>query len=178
METTTSTPSMPVNTGNLRPTFLTVLCILTFIGSGWGVVSGIKNYITADTAAAMTSQIMADAQDKMDKQDTPSFAKSLLGSVSAGLSADNIRKSSIVSLISCLFTLVGAIMMWSLKKIGFYLYVVGCIIIVIGPMIVLGNGLLGMIGSAWSGFICVIFIVMYAVNLKYMNDSSPAAVNP
>jgi len=26
-------------TETLRPTFLTVLCILTFIGSGWGVIN-------------------------------------------------------------------------------------------------------------------------------------------
>ena len=31
-----------------RPTFLTVLCILTFIGSGWGVLGSIFNFFTAD----------------------------------------------------------------------------------------------------------------------------------
>lgn len=43
LDTTTTTPK--------RPTFLTVLCILTFIGSGWGIISslvmtdsGLKEY--------------------------------------------------------------------------------------------------------------------------------------
>ena len=29
----------------VRPTFLTVLCILTFIGSGWGTVSNLFSLI-------------------------------------------------------------------------------------------------------------------------------------
>ena len=29
----------------VRPTFLTVLCILTFIGSGWGLINNLGIYI-------------------------------------------------------------------------------------------------------------------------------------
>ena len=31
-----------------RPTFLLVLCILTFIGSGWGTLSNLFSVFTAD----------------------------------------------------------------------------------------------------------------------------------
>ena len=34
--------------GRRRPVFLTVLCILTFIGSGWGVLSNLFSIFTAD----------------------------------------------------------------------------------------------------------------------------------
>ncbi|MDA8886218.1 hypothetical protein N9I68_01420 [Bacteroidia bacterium] len=40
-----------------RPTFLTVLCILTFIGSGYGIFQGITSYATAETAAAASELI-------------------------------------------------------------------------------------------------------------------------
>ncbi len=67
-----------------RPAFLTVLCILTFIGSGWGIVS----------ALAFTD---------------------------AGLKEYASYYYWVVILLN-LGTLVGALLMWKLKKNGLYLY--------------------------------------------------------
>jgi hypothetical protein len=155
------------NSNPVRSTFLTVICILTFIGSGWGVIGSIRSYATADTISSVANGAMEQAKDNMGEQ-TPGFIKQLLSSVSAGLSADNIRKSSIFKLISCLFTLLGAIMMWNLKKTGFYLYIVGIVVMVVGPLVVLGSGIPGMVGAGGSGFIGVVFIALYAANLKDM----------
>jgi len=90
-----------------------------------------------------------------------------MSSVTEGLSADNIRESAILQLIGNLFTLFGAILMWNLRKIGFYLYILGILVLVAMP-VVLGK-LIGIIGGAFVGFIGIIFIVMYGVNLKHMN---------
>jgi hypothetical protein len=59
--------------------------------------------------------------------------------------------------------------MWNLKKTGFYLYIAGIIILVAAPFAM--GKLVGAIGASLIGFIGVIFIVMYGVNLKYMNKS-------
>ena len=56
--------------------------------------------------------------------------------------------------------------MWNLKKVGFYLYIAGIIVLIAAP-IAMGK-LIGIIGGAFIGFIGVIFIVMYGVNLKCM----------
>jgi len=163
METT-----LPTNSNPVRSTFLTVICVLTFIGSGLGIVGSVRSYVGADTISSIASGAMENAEDKMDQKDTPNFVRQIFSSLTAGLSADNIRKSSILKLVSCLLTLLGAIMMWNLKKIGFYLYIAGTIVLVISPIVILGNGLPGIMGAGGTGLIGVIFIVMYGVNLKEM----------
>jgi hypothetical protein len=163
METTATPNSNPV-----RSTFLTVICVLTFIGSGWGIIGSIRSYAMADTISVAANGAIEAAQDKLENQDTPNFVKQIFSTVTAGLSADNIRKSAIFKLISCLLTLAGAIMMWNLKKTGFYLYIAGVVVLAITPIIILGGSLPGLVGAGGSGFIGVIFIVLYAVNLKDM----------
>jgi hypothetical protein len=37
----------PSNSSVMRSGFLTTLCILTFLGSGWGIVREIKTYVHA-----------------------------------------------------------------------------------------------------------------------------------
>lgn len=150
-----------------RNTFLTVICILTFIGSGWGIGSGIYSYIKADQSAAETAEKIEQAQDKMT-DDSPGFLKNMMDSAAAGANADNIRKSSLFSIFSCLLTLGGAILMWRLSKNGFYLYLAGTIIAVATPIIVIG-GMIGMIGAASNAFVGLIFCILYGVNLKHMS---------
>jgi hypothetical protein len=59
-------------------------------------------------------------------------------------------------------------MMWNLKKAGFYLYIAGIIILVVAPIIMMGTGVVGLISSGMTALIGVVFIAMYAANLKDM----------
>lgn len=171
METTPSTPSnasAPSAPTGVRNTFLTVICILTFVGSGWGVIKSIRDYVTADTVATIAGDVMKSAESQMDQQNTPSYAKSLFSSMTEGLSAENIHTMCILELISNLLTLFGAILMWNLRKIGFYLYIAGILLLVTAPLVI--GKLVGIISGVFIGFIGVVFIVMYGVNLKYMSN--------
>jgi hypothetical protein len=65
---------------------------------------------------------------------------------------------------------------WSrVKKTGFYFYLAGVIVIVVTPLIM--GQLIGIISGSIRGFVDVIFIVMYAVNLKYMNKPESGVPN-
>jgi type III secretory pathway component EscR len=92
----------------------------------------------------------------------------MMGSMFNNMSADNIRKSSIISLVSALFTLIGAILMWGLRKTGYYIYIAGILISIIAPFILMGSGLMGMLAGGFSAFIGILFIVLYGVNVRYM----------
>lgn len=168
MENTTTpmentTPATP-SSGGARGAFLTVICILTFIGSGFGILGDIFSYATADTHAAITSEAVSQMDDQ---QNTPSFFKQMMGSMTDKMTAENIKKSSLFGLLSCLLTLFGAIMMFRQKKAGFFMYLAGIIIYIIAPLIVLG-GLFGIASVMMAGVIGLAFVIMYAVNLKYM----------
>jgi hypothetical protein len=103
-----------------------------------------------------------------DDKDTPGFVKGIFSSLATNLTAPNIRRQAILSVVSCLLTLGGAIMMWNLKKAGFYLYIAGIIILVVAPIIMMGTGVVGLISSGMTALIGVVFIAMYAANLKDM----------
>ncbi len=163
-----STPLVPIR---VRNRFLTVICILTFLGSGWGLIKAVRTYATADYVANIAGGAIKGAEKQIDQQgNTPDFVKSIMGSLAEDMTPDFLRKLAILEFISNLLTLSGAILMWNLKKIGFYLYIVG-IIILVGAPLAMGK-LVGAIGATIIGFIGVIFIVMYGVNLKCMNKSN------
>lgn len=156
-----------------RPTFLTVLCILTFIGSGWGLISGGISYMNADKTAAQMSATKQDITHKVDStksnDDGQKFAERIVSSMTDAFTPDKIRKSSIASIVAAILCLAGAFMMWQLKKTGFYSYLAGTLIGVIAPFVIFGSGsFFAIAGSAIAGFIGILFVILYAVNLKHM----------
>jgi hypothetical protein len=156
----------------LRTTFITVLCILTFIGSGWGLVMGGVKYFTADKQAMTMSmskeKAVADIQ-KSKKDDAGSkFAEKMVNSM-AVFTPENLKKSGIAESLAALFCLAGAFLMWQLKKKGYYVYIAGTLIGIISPFIIYGsNNMMSVISSIMVGFVGIIFVILYGVNLKDM----------
>jgi hypothetical protein len=131
-----------------RPTFLTVLCILTFIGSGLGVLSGL---------------IMLIAAGMSDTLSTIPFLGNAVEAASVGGTT-----YTIISLLLSITSLYGAISMWGLKKMGFYLYLIAQILMLIIPFIFLPT-LVAMAGFIVGIIFTAAFIIMYAVNLKHLS---------
>jgi len=81
-----------------------------------------------------------------------------------------IRKIALFGLVASMLTLGGAFLMFQLRKIGFWIYLVGIGIAVVAPFTVYGAGnLLGIIISSGTGLVGIVFCVLYAVNLKHMD---------
>jgi hypothetical protein len=91
-----------------------------------------------------------------------------MGGVADSLTPDNVRKSSLVNILSCLLTLAGALLMWRLIKKGYYLYIAGIVIAAIGMVVIFG-GIMGAVSAGGTGFVGVIMIILYGVNLKDMH---------
>ena len=169
METTSSTSPTPYTPSGVRNTFLSVICILTFLGSGWGIVKAVRSYVTADYASQIGGEMIQNVKDRVNQKDNvPDFVQQIMGSVAKDMNPDFLRKLAVFSFIANLLTLSGAILMWNLKKSGFYIYILGIIVLVVAPLTM--GKLVGVIGASILGFIGVIFIVMYAVNLKQMDQ--------
>ena len=154
----------------VRPTFLTVLCILTFIGSGWGLISNLFQLamFTPERLVAQIQQIttMAGAEAQ------PSWVSSLMTSSLEVLQTTIMHGKAIYSLaaLCSVDSLIGAFMMYKLKRNGFYLYVIAQI----GQLFILpvysGWNSVVLISMAMSGFWALVFIILYALNyskLKY-----------
>jgi hypothetical protein len=136
MEQTNNAPEV-----QKRPTFLTVLCILTFIGSGLSTVL----YLIAVIAFGAISGVL---------DSVPGFGA--MGDAGLAIFA--------VFFVLAFLSLFGAIMMWKLKKTGFYLYTAANIIALILPFVLFSGVPVNIFGI----IITVGFIAMYAANLKAM----------
>ncbi|MEO6134312.1 MAG: hypothetical protein ABIP35_04105 [Ginsengibacter sp.] len=161
-----------------RNTFLTVLCILTFVGSGWAIMTAATSYFTAEATAKVFNQTFkknpADSAAKVDtvsnqvrKNSTSHQIGFKVGkSMKKMMTVDNIHKKAIGDLIAGLCTLGGAILMWFQRKKGFYLYIVGVAIGIAVPFYLYGNDLVSIGISSFGAFFGLLFIALYAVNLK------------
>ena len=154
-----------------RPTFLTVICILTFVGAGIGLLAALYSVATVQSTIAQLEQ----SQKAMEGIGT-----------TFGSEFDNIIQSqievtkkfgfiaAILNILGNGLCLLGAFWMWSLKKNGFFVYVIGQILPLIASFGLLGGMSFGAFaGLAFVGMIIgalfpIAFIVMYALNLKHM----------
>lgn len=161
----------------LRPSFLTWLCILTFIGSGWTIISSAFTYVSANKYANIFSE-QKQRENRVDSTYSDSsktnhheqnaFENKMKSSFSKILDKDNLRKDSIGKLIAAMLTLAGAIFMWNLRRLGFYIYVTGIIISLIIPFYLYGNDLIAVGATSFANFFGLVFIALYALNLKSM----------
>ncbi len=135
-EATTSEVTVEATGG--RPTFLTILCILTFIGSGLGILGSLLLFVGAGA-------IM-----------------SYLGSMGGAAGAGGMGYVVALLILSGA-SLFGAIQMWQLKKMGFFIYTGAAIVGIILPL------LFGMGFSTFGAIITIAFIVMYYLNVKHMS---------
>jgi len=168
----TETPEQP--TAPSRPILLTVLCILTFIGSGWSILSHLNNYRHVGLSSEVVSTVLDSAQTQIrkDLSNNPGvgMVDQLLSSAREMADPYKIRKIALFGLVASMLTLGGAFLMFQLRKIGFWIYLVGTGIAVVAPFTVYGAGnLLGIIISSGTGLVGIVFCVLYAVNLKHMD---------
>lgn len=158
-----------------RPSFLTWLCILTFIGSSWTIVSSVYTFTAADKYASILSKEKAFKEDstrvdslQADQKEREVFPEKIKHSFSKILEKDNLKNLAIGNFIAALFTLTGAILMWNLKKRGFYIYIAGIAVALLVPFFLFGNDLIAVGATSFNNFFGLIFIALYALNLKSM----------
>lgn len=130
-----------------RPTFLTVICILSFVGIGLAIIGYIGAFALLGVVESASSQL-SDAVAEAG------------GTVTAGPSTGVIWAYIIGGFVTAIIQLVGVLQMWKLKKSGFMLYTAASVISIV-------------LGFLYGGFSIgiifpIAFIAMYAANLKAM----------
>lgn len=154
-----------------RSRFLTILCILTFVGSGYNIVNGLISYLNAEQLSGIMAEkkgeILQDANRKSSPE-TENFVKSILRDAFHMTTPENIRKTAISNAVSSLFCLLGALLMWRLRRTGFYLYILGTLAGILLPFYFFGQNFITQLTAAFIAFIGLMFVIFYAMNLKSM----------
>jgi hypothetical protein len=130
-----------------RPNMLTILCILTFIGSGMQLFSSL-------VIAGFYDMFVQVAQEFAEKFKMPGIE--LLREVKPVF--------FLVSAILYAGSVTGAILMMRLKKTGFHVYTIFQILLIIAPMYFMHQSSPGTFEILFTG----LFIFLYSMNLKFM----------
>ena len=135
-----------------RPQLLTVLCILTFIGSGFSLLANTMVYFTFDNLVIAMEQGAFDIFRGAIEME----AVDLLLHVNPAY----------YLLQAVFFTLsfAGATLMWNLKKAGFHIYTVAqLLLLIIGKIFIPSLPF-----PLFPLLLAATFVFLYARNLRYM----------
>lgn len=164
MNTTTAAPA--------RPTLLTVICILSFVAGAFGLWSGIKNAFTdapqteLQEARAQMEEAMAQVGDSGNDMVSKMMESAM---TMAEKAAENAKQIGYANIILSLLSLFGVWQMWNLKKSGFWMYLLASVASLLVPVFFLGGGMMTLLSLGIGGFITIVFVILYAVNLKHMH---------
>jgi hypothetical protein len=131
-----------------RPKLLTILCILTFIYSGMGAFSNMMVLIFFDASMKFAGELVKAF--KLPGMDLFLNAKPIYFAATALINA---------------LAVAGAIMMWQLRKLGFHIYTVSQILVILSPMYFFRLPGPDFFNILLSG----VFVLLYSSNLKKMS---------
>ncbi len=134
------------NGKKVRSNLLTFLCILTFIGSGLGSFTFLMVYLSYDDMQV----ILEDMKDQY-----PQVMQIFRGG----------PQFFITSAILYFISLMGAVQMWNLRKIGFHMYAAAQIFLLIVPVVTIDASMVSMVEILITGA----FIIGYYSQVKRMS---------
>ena len=158
----------------VRPRFLTILCYLTIFASTYMIFSAFSGLSDPESTVKAMNNSMDQWESVLQdavKNDPSGQSKvdELMGDIASSNTSSNMRDNSFFSLISNLLTIIGAFLMLRLKKNGLRLYILGCIIAVVAPLLVFGSdNIMGFSLALMAGLSGALFILLYALKMKYM----------
>ena len=154
-----------------RPTMLTVICILSFIGGAIGLWGGYANAFT-DFPQERVEESKVQLQEMIDQlgSDHPMIGMLEQGIAMNEKNLEHAKPIGYSNLVLSIISIAGVWLMWKLKKSGFWLYLVASIGGLISTFYFLGgDGLFANLTTIFTTVITVLFIILFAVNLKHMH---------
>ncbi len=156
-----------------RPQLLSVTCVLTWACCALLLISSLSGLITQ-------SPEKQEQQIEQMRRISPEAADKLEAAM-ADESGPKKILTTLLNILAIALCAFGAVQMWNLKQTGFYFYLIGEILPYIG-LLISGTGAMsavaamaGGMGAAIIGIAItlmvifdVVFIVLYAINLKHM----------
>ena len=154
-----------------RPTFLTVLCFLTFMSSVSGLWSQSERLWNPGIMAEKTKETFELVRKNVNEKANDDETKTMNGMFDALIqqtTPDTIVLGAIIMLIFESFSIYAAYLMWNLEKKGYYLYLGGIAVAFLAPLFLIG-GWLGLVTSFAGVFLSIFMAIFYAFNLKYLS---------
>jgi hypothetical protein len=155
-----------------RPRFLTVLCVLSFISTGLGLISALFSFVEgpqSDEKLLDAKVTLAKSTSELKDLGMDSFVDIMekIQRMTEQIN-DNFYLASIVTLIALFIGFFGVLKMWQGLKIGFHLYIGYCLLTIAGLYIYVSIENIPTVLVVWNLIGSAIFILLYSRNLKWM----------
>jgi hypothetical protein len=149
--------------GKKIPSSLNTLTILTFIGCAIGMI-----FTLASPFIMNFSKQMLDKANAMDNLSDKQLADMQKAKTAIEIAQQNIVPIMIISIIGIALCFTGATWMRKLKKDGYWLYVAGELLPLIGGFIFMGKYQFIDWKSYLNILLPLVFVMLYAMQLKYL----------
>jgi len=157
-----------INFENEKPVLpggLNALTILTFIGSGLGILFSIAYPMIIKFFMSMMDKAVASGKEISAKD----LAEMEKGRQAMAVAQANMTPMIITGIIGCILCIAGAIMMRKLKKDGYWLYLAGELLPVVAGFVLMGTTqFTGVSSYIFTLGIPVLFTVLYALQRKHL----------
>lgn len=144
------------------PSTLNVLTILTFVGCGIGLIFSLASPKLLEFSKGMIEKAAQNTTDDLQ------LAKLEEARQTIDLTQQNMIPLIGLGIAGIIACFIGAMMMRKLKKDGYYIYVIGQIVPVVGSMVFLGSAYY----SDWKNIvgliIPIVFIFLYTLQKKHL----------
>lgn len=146
------------------PRGLNVLTILTFIGCAIGAVFSMATPWLMKFSLNMINKAAETGTDLTPKQIADMEASKKV----IELTQANMTPLILIGAAGIILCFIGALMMRKLKKDGFWIYVAGQVLPIIGSLALLGMAQFTGVSSYLMFLIPIVFIVLYSMQRKYL----------
>ncbi len=148
-----------------RPEFLTTLCILSYVGIGYSFISTVTNFFTQ----GMQKQLMEKSLEMNANNPKGNPLSFMMDPVMQNRAMEYATTSNVVNIICLLICLAGVLLMWKLKKKGYFIYIAGEIFPCIFSFVIFAGSPFGTFIATICSIFAITFIILYGVNLKHMS---------
>ncbi len=155
-----------------RPSFLKVLCILSWISTGIALISGLINLVTGPFSEEKMLEQRVDMMKSIDELKTLEMngMAELFEKIQRMTESMNAQFYYVqtVSLIVVTIGVFGVFKMWNRSKLGFHLYIIYSLLSVLTVYLFVAPVDVPSVVVIFNLIISGIFILMYSRNLKWM----------
>lgn len=155
-----------------RPSFLTTLCVLSFVFIGISLMFGVNGLFQGPLSQEEMLQQkveMTKTVDEMRSMEMDDFSR-MMEQLQRMYNAINehFYSYSMISLVVIGLGLYGVITMWKGQKLGFHLYIVYSLLSIMQLYFVVSPADIPSMVIVWNLIVSTIFVLLYARNLKWM----------
>ena len=150
-----------------RPTLLRVLLTLSLIGGFWSMINGLTNAFSDQSLEGqeVVDQLL-ESFDELDEENL--YLKDEMIAFSDNMQRNRVNYGVFEFMFNAI-SLIGVFLMYQFRRIGFWVYMVAQLLMLMNPILFGGYSVLTMSATLFYAFITLIFISLYSTQLKYLD---------